>query len=68
MEDRGIIKRSRCECKRCGHRWRPRIESPHFCPRCRSLLWYKTDVEIGPDRRVKVRFTETGRVGVGGAV
>lgn len=30
----------RCECKRCGRRWTPRIDStPVMCPTCKSKLW-----------------------------
>ena len=24
------------ECKRCGHKWVPRIPFPALCPNCRS--------------------------------
>ena len=62
MTRRPRVELHRCECKRCGHKWIPRVEEPHFCPMCRSLLWYKTDVEIGDDGRIKTRFTEIGKV------
>lgn len=26
-------------CKRCGHDWTPRSESPVSCPRCKSYEW-----------------------------
>jgi predicted Zn-ribbon and HTH transcriptional regulator len=27
------------ECKRCGHKWIPRVESPVACPKCHSAKW-----------------------------
>lgn len=29
----------RLRCKRCGHRWIPRLENPRMCPRCKSARW-----------------------------
>lgn len=26
-------------CKRCGHKWVPRISSPAVCPSCHSPYW-----------------------------
>ena len=26
-------------CKRCGHKWVPRISSPAVCPNCHSPYW-----------------------------
>jgi predicted Zn-ribbon and HTH transcriptional regulator len=28
-------------CKRCGHKWIPRISSPAVCPNCHSPYWDK---------------------------
>ena len=28
-------------CKRCGHKWTPRIQSPAVCPECHSPYWNK---------------------------
>jgi len=28
-------------CKRCGHRWQPRVLNPVRCPKCQSPYWYK---------------------------
>lgn len=31
-----------CECKRCGYKWKPRIETePKQCPHCKSPYWNK---------------------------
>jgi len=28
------------ECKRCGHKWIPRLErNPVLCPKCKSAYW-----------------------------
>ena len=27
------------ECKRCGHRWIPRVDDVKVCPRCHSYEW-----------------------------
>ena len=27
------------ECKRCGHRWIPRVKRPIGCPRCHNTGW-----------------------------
>jgi len=27
------------ECKRCGHKWIPRISNTVLCPKCRSARW-----------------------------
>jgi len=29
------------ECKRCGHKWMPRIANPPLCPSCHSPYWSK---------------------------
>lgn len=26
-------------CKQCGHGWRPTVERPKVCPRCKSYRW-----------------------------
>lgn len=26
-------------CKRCGHTWIPRIDSPELCSKCKSKKW-----------------------------
>jgi len=38
---------TRLRCKRCGHRWIPRIEIVRICPRCKSARW---DTPRGPRR------------------
>ncbi|MBA7546620.1 hypothetical protein ES705_39012 [subsurface metagenome] len=32
------------KCKRCGHRWMPRVENVLLCPRCKSPYWNKDKV------------------------
>jgi predicted Zn-ribbon and HTH transcriptional regulator len=27
------------ECRRCGHRWVPRIAEVRICPKCKSARW-----------------------------
>jgi rubrerythrin len=40
-------------CKRCGHKWVPRISSPAVCPNCHSPYWNKSPVTKRGDRRRK---------------
>jgi len=28
-------------CKRCGHKWLPRIKDPRQCPKCKTAYWDK---------------------------
>ena len=39
-----------CACKRCGHRWVPRIRDPVQCPKCKSARWQ--DIPTRPKRRI----------------
>lgn len=37
------------ECKRCGHKWMPRIEDPIQCPRCMNRNWkYERVIRSSP--------------------
>jgi len=36
-----MVKITRLKCKRCGHRWVPRIPNPAVCPKCHSPHWNK---------------------------
>jgi hypothetical protein len=38
-----------CFCRRCQHRWIPRIRDPVQCPRCKSARWRE------PPKRPKKR-------------
>jgi len=29
------------ECKRCKHKWHPRMNGPTVCPKCHSPWWNK---------------------------
>ena len=29
------------KCKRCGHKWEPRVSRPVKCPECSSQNWNK---------------------------
>lgn len=29
------------ECKRCGHKWFPRVLAVKYCPKCKSPSWDK---------------------------
>jgi len=29
------------KCKRCGHEWASKQETPTICPKCKSALWDK---------------------------
>ena len=39
--NRGGVVVKQCVCKRCGHKWIPRLlrGSPVMCPACKSRLW-----------------------------
>lgn len=26
-------------CKKCGHKWLPKVEEPRQCPNCKSTYW-----------------------------
>lgn len=36
------IKLKELECKRCGHKWTPRVNDVRQCPNCKNAKW---DVE-----------------------
>ncbi len=36
-----IIKITKLECKRCGHKWVPKKEEVRICPKCKSAWWDK---------------------------
>jgi len=38
-------------CKRCGHKWIPRIPSPAVCPNCHSPYWNKSLTAKRGDKR-----------------
>lgn len=33
------IKIPKLECKRCNHKWIPKIEDVRQCPKCKSARW-----------------------------
>jgi Zn finger protein HypA/HybF involved in hydrogenase expression len=33
------IEIKKLECRKCGHKWIPRKEDIHKCPRCQSRGW-----------------------------
>jgi len=35
------VKIKELECKRCGHRWAPRVNDVRICPKCKSAYWDK---------------------------
>lgn len=35
------IKITSVDCRRCGHRWAPRVSVPTQCPMCKSTSWSK---------------------------
>jgi len=41
-------------CQRCGYRWRPRVENPKMCPRCKQYL-EKPDLWAKHEKKGKVR-------------
>lgn len=30
---------AKCVCKRCGHKWAPKVAAPQACPRCKQYTW-----------------------------
>ena len=36
-----MVKIPKLECKKCGHKWAPRIPNPPTCPHCRTYYWNK---------------------------
>ena len=53
-----IAPKGKRRCNRCGYRWRPHVEHPKRCPRCKSKLWatprayrLKARPEIQPTRK-----------------
>ncbi len=40
-------------CKRCGHRWIPRITEVRVCPRCKSVWFDKEKTQNVPDADIK---------------
>jgi predicted Zn-ribbon and HTH transcriptional regulator len=41
------------ECKRCFHRWNPRIVSPPLCPKCKSPYWRRPPKNSVPIEEIK---------------
>jgi len=37
------------ECKRCHHKWTPRVPNPRECPRCKSPYWDKERKKRGKE-------------------
>lgn len=33
-------KRMKCTNKKCGYRWKPNIEKPKTCPKCKNYIKY----------------------------
>jgi len=43
---------TRCQCKRCGHVWVPRLRKfPKRCPHCKSILWHLSYEETYGNQR-----------------
>lgn len=40
-------------CKRCGHKWVPRIASPAVCPNCHSPYWNRLPSQSIKTKRKK---------------
>ena len=38
-------------CKRCGHKWNPRVQNPHSCPKCKTYYWEGKGVDIKDDKK-----------------
>jgi len=38
------------ECKRCGHKWIPRVPNPRRCPKCLRYDWNDEEEKAGPAR------------------
>jgi predicted Zn-ribbon and HTH transcriptional regulator len=36
-------------CKRCGHKWLPRIRDPVLCPKCKSARWKEPKEKAKPE-------------------
>ncbi len=34
-----VTKTKRVTCKRCGHKWSPRVAEPRNCPNCKQPKW-----------------------------
>jgi len=34
-----MVKLRKFKCKRCGHKWIPRMAKPRVCPGCMSAYW-----------------------------
>jgi len=40
------VRRMKCECKRCGHKWESATDRrPKACPACKSYRWDKAKRE-----------------------
>jgi predicted Zn-ribbon and HTH transcriptional regulator len=37
----GVMAKKEVQCKRCGHKWTPKVENPQSCPRCKRYDWNK---------------------------
>ncbi|MBA7662844.1 hypothetical protein ES703_70877 [subsurface metagenome] len=38
-------------CKRCGHKWIPRVPNPQRCPKCLSYDWDKEEEVEGGNNK-----------------
>ena len=34
-------------CKRCGHKWIPRVKEVLMCPKCKSYKWNENKINGG---------------------
>jgi ribosomal protein S27AE len=50
-----MITQNKLECKRCGHKWAARVESPINCPLCHSPYWKSVSTH-NVDNRANCRF------------
>jgi len=51
------IKLKVLECKRCGYKWHPRVETVRVCPHCKNPYW---NVERKRGKGVKTAMNEVG--------
>jgi len=41
-----IFPTRRARCRRCKHRWAPRVEAPRLCPACKARNWWTKRGEL----------------------
>ncbi len=42
------------ECRRCGHKWVPKVEDVRSCPKCKSPFWDRAkEIKAGADTKEK---------------